>query len=107
MEQEKSDNLSAYGPYLALIRRRRWYLWVLILIYMPVSVETLQLTQSYLATGIVFVLWFILLCIVVTLTAIAKCPRCGLNFHMRNSTLSYFRKCRHCNLHLCADKIAA
>jgi hypothetical protein len=107
MVQEMSDNPSTHGPALAIIRRRRWYLWGLILIYMPVSVKTLQATQSYKATGIVFLVWFVLLCIAVTLTAIAKCPGCGNSFHMRNSTLAYSRKCRHCGLHLCADKHAA
>ena len=104
MEHDISDIPIVYIPILAIIRRRRWYLWGLILIYMPVSVTTLQLTQSYKATGIVFLLWVISLCIAVTLTAIVKCPRCGNNFHMRNSTLSYHRKCSHCGLHICADK---
>ncbi len=104
MEHDTSSSPIAYKPLLAVIRRRRWYLWALIIVYMPASVLTLQLTQSYKATGLVLLIWLILLCTVVTLTAIAKCPRCGDNFHMRNSTLSYFRKCRHCGLHLCADK---
>jgi hypothetical protein len=107
MEQENSDNPSAYARMLAIIRRRRWYFWGLVLIYMPVSVMTLQLTQSYKATGMVIVIWVILLCIVVTLAAIAKCPRCGNNFHMRNSSISFLRKCRYCGLHLCADKHSA
>jgi hypothetical protein len=106
MEHDASTIPLAYKPMLAIIRRRRWYLWGLILVYMPVSVNTLQLTQSYKATGILLVIWFILLCIVVTLTAIVKCPRCGNTFHMRDSTLSYSRKCRHCGLHVCEDKHA-
>ena len=104
VEQENSNNPSAYALMLVIIRRRRWYLWGLILIYMPVSVMTLQLTQSYKATGFVILIWVILLCIVVTLVAIAKCPRCGNSFHMRNSAITFFRKCRYCGLHLCADK---
>jgi hypothetical protein len=106
VEQENSNDPSAYALMLAIVRRRRWYLWGLILIYMPVSVMTLQLTQSYKATGLVILIWVILLCIAVTLIAIAKCPRCGNNFHMRNSSITFFRKCRHCGLHLCADKHA-
>lgn len=106
MEQGDSINPTAFSPMLAKIRRRRWYLWGLIIVYMPVSVGILQLTQSYKATGVMLIFWFILLCIVVTLTAVAKCPGCGNNFHMRDSTLSYFRKCRHCGLHLSADKLA-
>ncbi|GAM09435.1 hypothetical protein OR1_01714 [Geobacter sp. OR-1] len=105
MRQNISENQADYKPMLAIIRRRRWYLWCLILIYMPLAVTTLQTTQSYKAFGVVFALWVILLCIAVTLTATAKCPKCGNNFHMRHSTLSYLRKCRHCGLHICADKI--
>jgi hypothetical protein len=106
VEQENIDNPATYGAMLAIIRRRRWYLWGLILIYTPATVATLQLTQSYRMTGIVFLIWFILLFIVATLAASSKCPRCGNNFHMRNSTLSFFRKCRHCGLHICGDKKA-
>lgn len=106
VEQETSDNPENYSPLLQVVRRRRLYLWGLILIYMPVALSTLQLSQSFKVTGIVLIFWLILLCIVVTLTAIAKCPRCGNNFHMRNSTLSYRRKCRYCGLHLCADKLS-
>lgn len=102
--REMSDNPLAYKPMLAIIRRRRWYLWGLILAYMPVAVSILQATQSYRAFGIMFTLWLVLVCIAVTLTATAKCPRCGNSFHMRHSTLTYFRTCRHCALHLCADK---
>jgi len=102
--EEDNVNPATYAHLLLIIRRRRWYLWGLILIYMPASVSTLQLTQSYTATGIVVLIWIVLLCIVVTLTAIAKCPRCGNNFHMRNSTLTYHRKCRYCGLPLCAGK---
>jgi small-conductance mechanosensitive channel len=106
VEQETYDNPSTYGAMLAIIRRRRWCLWGLILIYIPATVTTLQLTQSFKMTGIVFFIWFILLCIVATLIACSKCPRCGNNFHMRNATLSLFRKCRHCGLHILGDKKA-
>lgn len=102
--QVDNNDPTTFAQPLVIIRRRRWYLWGLILIYMPATVATLQLTQSYKATGIAVLIWIILLSIVVTLTAIVKCPRCGNNFHMRNSTLTYHRKCRYCGLHLCADK---
>jgi hypothetical protein len=107
MGPDTSTITESYKPMLAVIRRRRWYLWVVIMVYMPVSVMTLQVTQSYKATAVVLLIWIIVLCIAVTLTAIATCPKCGNSFHMRNSTLSYLRKCRHCGLHLCADKQAA
>jgi hypothetical protein len=104
VEQRDNVNPLTYALMLGIIRRRRWYLWGLVLIYMPAAVLTLQLTQSYKTTGVVVLIWIVLLCIVVTLTAIAKCPRCGKTFHMRNSTLTYHRTCRYCGLHLCADR---
>jgi hypothetical protein len=104
MEQENSDYSTTHGAMLARIRRRRWYLWGLILIYMPASVTTLQLTQSYKTTGILCLIWFILLCIAVTLMTCALCPGCGNKFHLRDSSLSFSRKCCHCGLHICGDK---
>jgi hypothetical protein len=103
-EHEYSIDPATFGAMLAIIRRRRWYLWGLILIYMPASVTMLQLTQSFKPTGILVFTWFIVLCIAVTLAAVAKCPRCGNTFHMRNSTLSFYRKCRHCGLHISGDE---
>ena len=106
VEHENQDNPISYGVDLAKIRLRRWYLWGLILIYMPASVATLYLTKSYKTTGIVFLIWFILLCVVAALITSSKCPRCGNNYHMRNATLSLSRKCCHCGLHISADKKA-
>ena len=100
MEQENLYNPSTYGTMLAMIRKRRWFLWGLILIYIPASVTTLQWTQSYKTIGGLFLIWLIMLCIAVGLMACSKCPRCGNNFHMRNSTLSFLRKCSHCGLHI-------
>jgi len=107
VEQDNFDNPTTHGALLAIIRRRRWYLWGLILIYMPASVTTLQLTQSYKQTGIVCLIWFILLCIAVALITCAKCPRCGNNFHMRDSALAFSRTCRHCGLPMCGDRKGA
>jgi hypothetical protein len=48
----------------------------------------------------VFAIWFVFLCTTITLFAVARCPQCGKYFHLRNSTLSFARSCRHCALHL-------
>jgi len=90
---------------LSEIRRRRWYVWLVILVYMPSTWLTLEMTHSYRITGIVFAIWFIFLCTTVTLFAVITCPRCGKYFHMRNATLSFARTCRHCGLHLKGDGI--
>lgn len=98
MEQDHSDDPTTHAVTLALIRRRRWYLWGLILIYLPASVTALQFTQSIRPLGLMFLIWLILLCVAVALVAAAKCPRCANTFHMRSAALSFSKKCCHCGL---------
>jgi len=98
------DNQTAIGPELGKIRRRRMFLLALILVYLPATLATLNLTHSVKATGAVFAVWFVLLCIAVTLTAVVRCPQCRNPFHMHDSSLRYSRKCSHCGLHIHADK---
>jgi hypothetical protein len=100
VELENSDDPTTYGTMLATIRKRRLFLWGTILIYIPASVTALQFTESYKWLGIFFMIWLIVLCVAVTLLASSKCPRCGNNFHMRSSTLSFSRKCSHCGLQI-------
>jgi len=104
MDQKPGIDASRYGSGLSSVRRQRWYLWGLIIVYLPATLTTLQLTQSYKATGAVFLIWLFLLCVAVTLAAIVKCPQCGNSFHMYDSTLHFPRRCRHCGLHIRADK---
>ena len=104
MEEKHPPDSTNFGPALAKIRKRRLFLWGVILIYMPSMWTTLHLTQSFNATAIVFVLWLLLLCIVATVAALARCPGCGNYFHMHGMTLLYLRKCLHCGLHITADK---
>jgi len=93
-----------YGPGLRIIRKRRWYLWLEIMVYLPAMWVTLQVAPTYRGIGTVFAIWFILLWVVVAISALARCPRCGNYFHMNGMTLLYIRKCLHCQLHLTADK---
>lgn len=89
---------------LALIRRRRWYLWGAILIYLPVLKLTLTLSPSLRITLCVVGLWLLLSFTLAFFAALARCPRCGHYFHMHGPTLLFMRKCLHCQLHLCADR---
>ena len=89
---------------LSVIRRRRWYVWMVILVYFPSTWLTLEMTQSYRSTGVVFAVWFVFLCTTITLFAVVRCPQCGKYFHMRNSSLSFARTCRHCGLNIRGDK---
>ena len=104
MEEKHPPDTTDFRPALGKIRKRRLYLWGVILIYLPVMWMTLQLTQSYNKTAVAFVVWVLLLTIVATYAALARCPGCGNFFHMHGMTLLFLRKCLHCGLHINADK---
>ncbi len=92
------------GEGLRKIRRRRLYLWGIILVYLPAMYAAIFLTDSYKIIGTVFLAWVVLLTFFATMAASARCPRCGNYFHMHGMTLLYLRKCLHCQLHINADK---
>lgn len=89
---------------LALIRRRRWYLWGAILIYLPALKLTMLLSPSTKVALSVVGLWLLLSFALAFYAALARCPRCGNYFHMHGPTLLFLRKCLHCQLHLCTDR---
>ena len=86
---------------LQTVRRRRWYLWLIILVYMPLMMTAVKFFPS---AAVAFLLWCIVMVVIVGFSALARCPRCGNYFHMHGLTLLYLRKCLHCQLHVCADK---
>ena len=92
---------------LARIRRRRWLLWIVIIVYLPTMAITQKITHSFNASLPVFFIWFLALLLVMAISAVAKCPRCGNYFHVNGITLLYLRKCLHCQLHITADKAAS
>jgi len=85
---------------LKSVRRRRWYLWAIILAYLPL----MGIAMTYKAVGAVFIFWFIVMFAIAFYTAVVRCPRCGNHFHLQGMTLFYYRKCLHCQLHVTADK---
>ena len=89
---------------LRILRKRRWFLWSLIIIYVPAVWTSLVLTRSDRATAVVFGVWLVFLIVAVFFVTTSKCPRCGNLFHMHGFTPLYLRKCLHCQLHVCADK---
>ena len=92
------------APALKKIRKQRLFLWLVILIYLPAMWSALQLTQSYNKTAVAFIAWVLLLTVVATFAALARCPGCGNYFHMHGMTLLFLRKCLHCGLHVNADR---
>ena len=89
---------------LRIIRKRRLFLWALIIVYVPAVWMSLTLTRSDRATAVVFGIWLVFLIIAVFFVTSSACPRCGNLFHMHGITPLYLRKCLHCQLHVCADK---
>ncbi len=101
---ESDTDWAKISQGLKQVRKRRWFLWGVILIYIPAIWTSLELTHSDRATGVVFAVWLVFLCIAVGLAAFAPCPRCGNYFHMNGFIPLYFRQCLHCGLHVVADK---
>jgi len=89
---------------LKKIRRRRWFFWITIMVYLPAMLFALQSSQPNQAVGIVFVVWILFLIVAVTLLALVRCPQCGNCFHMNGFLFRPVRRCYHCKLHLTADK---
>ncbi|HJV36219.1 MAG TPA: hypothetical protein VJ604_14170 [Geomonas sp.] len=92
---------------LSKIRRRRWMVWAVIIVYLPTMCITQEITHSFNKTLPVFFGWFLVLLTVTAISAVARCPRCGNYFHVNGMTLLYLRRCLHCQLHLKADKRGA
>ncbi len=95
---------SVIGSGLRKIRKRRWFLWGVLLVYVPAIWVSLRLTHSDRITAVVFGVWLVVLIIAVLLMSTARCPRCGNYFHVYGMTPLYLRKCLHCKLPLTADK---
>lgn len=89
---------------LRKIRKRRWFLWAVILVYVPAIWLSLTLTHSDRKTAVVFGVWCIVLTIAVFFVTTARCPRCGNYFHVYGITPLYLRRCVHCRLPITADK---
>lgn len=104
MSEEIPFDLSKAGPAMRIIRKRRWCLWGVILIYLPAMSITSRLNPTFRALAIAYFGWIILLFAAGIYSALAKCPRCGNYFHMHGMTLLYLRKCLHCGLHVTADR---
>lgn len=104
MEEKKTEDFSRFALGLGKLRRRRWFFWGVILVYIPAIWLSLRLTNSDSQTGKVFAVWFLFLFASSILTAMGKCPRCGNLFHVNGFIPLFLRKCLHCGLHITADK---
>jgi len=97
-------DISPLKSALKKIRQRRWYLWSIILLYLPIMSIAMKTLPSFTAVMYVFSFWFIIMFALALFAAVARCPNCGNYFHLHGMTLLYLRKCLHCQLHVCADK---
>ena len=98
--EEKKD----LGPGLAKVRRARWFLWLVLIAYLPSMWTAQRITRSFQGALPVFFCWVLLLVLAAAVSGMARCPRCGKHFHVNGMALLYLRKCLHCQLHIRADK---
>ena len=106
MTEEQESDPQSYHAGLKKIRQRRWFLWLVILAYLPAMMLALESPDSGNAAVKVFIIWIVFLCIAVGLACVVRCPRCGGSFHTHGPTFIPFRRCVHCCLHVNADKAA-
>ncbi len=106
MTENTQTNSAEYIPALKKIRKRRLYLWFVILAYLPAMMVALESPDYKTWVTVVFVTWIVFLIFTVALACLARCPRCGECFHTHGPTFLPFRRCLHCALHVNADKRA-
>lgn len=107
MDNQQNEESLNLGPGLARIRRRRWLLWLVLIGYLPTMWTTQKITHSFQGSLPVFFVWFLLLLVAVVFSALAKCPRCGKQYHLNGMILLYLRRCLHCQLPITADRSKA
>ncbi|MCD6534868.1 MAG: hypothetical protein J7L25_12475 [Deltaproteobacteria bacterium] len=105
MEEKMSEDFSKFTLGLSKLRRRRWSLLAVILVYVPLIWLAPRLTSSGYQTTIGFIVWFLLVIATSILVATGKCPRCGNLFHIKGLAPLFLRsRCLHCGLNITADK---
>ena len=97
---EASDIAAGLGK----IRKRRWFLWLVFLTYVPAVWLSLRWTRSDAITAVVFGFWVVLAAVAGVRVGFARCPRCGNYYHTKGLLPVWVRKCLHCNLSIRADK---
>lgn len=106
MDSHTEITLDELHTGLRMVRRRRWFLWLLILSYVPLMMVALAANDAKRMVVIAFVVWLLLLIVAVAMMALARCPRCGHCFHMSGYLFRPVRRCFECDLHLTSDKQA-
>ena len=102
--EDVSEDVSAYGPALKLIRRRRKYFFGVILIYIPAVWIIHGISPANRTMFTTIGVWIVLLLITCLMSAVTRCPRCGNYFHVHGLSMLYLRRCLHCQLHINADR---
>ncbi len=106
MEEHTPTDPREYASGLKKIRKRRRYLWLVIMVYLPAMMVALESPNYRTWAAVVFSVWIVLLIIAVAFACVIRCPRCGECFHTHGPTFLPFRRCLHCALHINADKKA-
>jgi choline-glycine betaine transporter len=102
-ESVAAEESAATGRSLAEVRKRRRFLWGVLIAYLPIMSLAERVSPTLRSTVIAYFTWIALLFAAGFYAALARCPRCGNYFHMHGLTLLFLRKCLHCQLHITAD----
>jgi hypothetical protein len=94
---------------LRKIRHLRRWLWVLLLIFIPLVWLTIILAQSRWVTMVIVMVWVAAVVRCASRAAFSHCPRCCNYFHATAGTPSFWnllaRRCTHCGLPLRSDRV--
>ena len=94
---------------LRKIRRLRFWVWALILAFVPLMWLITRVTHSRWLIMLIMILWVAGVVHCAARAAFSHCPRCGNYFHATEGTPSFWnllaRHCTHCGLPLKSDRV--
>jgi hypothetical protein len=103
MDDTQAFDPAVFRSAMHIVRRRRKYFFATVIAYMPLMWGVHKVSPTLRSMAIAFGVWVVFLFITALYSALARCPRCGLYFHMHGMSLMYLRRCLHCQLHITAD----
>jgi hypothetical protein len=94
---------------LRKIRRLRFWLWTLLLAFIPLVWLVTSFTESRSVMMGILIVWAAAVVHFAARAAFSKCPRCRNYYHATAGTPSFWnllaRRCTHCGLPLRSDRV--
>ncbi len=94
---------------LRKIRRLRFWLWTLLLAFIPLVWLVTIFTESRSVMMVILIVWAAAVVHFAARAAFSKCPRCRNYYHATAGTPSFWnllaQRCTHCGLPLRSDRV--